>query len=110
MMTWNHRVIEFRHTYADGEVEVTQSINEVHYEDGKPVGYGDPFMCWTVSEGETWAKLLEQLQQAFDKPVLQATDFPQPEESEAAKYARLHGEAEAAGISVTLLDLDRKYD
>jgi hypothetical protein len=62
---WNNRIV-----FYDGVFQV----REVHYEDGEPVGHGQSFLA-----GDSAIELrsaYEQMQEAFNSPVLSEADFP----------------------------------
>lgn len=63
--TWNHRVVRGK----DGLL----SFAEVHYENGKPVGYSDCFMCGETTE--TLQTLLAQLTRATQQPIIDEADM-----------------------------------
>lgn len=71
--TWNYRVMRFEH----GE-DAWEAIHEVHYEDGRLVGYGaEPaVVMWSDSDGSLAAlRCMEQMKEALLKPVLTEADF-----------------------------------
>lgn len=73
---WNCRVIEF--PSADDEEETWYAIHEVHYENGRPVGYtaGPAAAGWTNLDGpDAGLTRLEQFKEALRKPVLKESDF-----------------------------------
>ena len=80
MGTWNYRVIEFA-TPLDcpvGVTDVHRAIHEVHYEDGRPVGYSatPATIGWDPSEGEGAPfAILDQMRTALAMAVLIAQDF-----------------------------------
>jgi len=64
-MTWNHRVVKM-----DDE-EGTLLLAEVIYdEEGKPLGYHEPFMSSETMEG--LQELITRLSEALKEPVLDA--------------------------------------
>lgn len=71
---WNCRVIET----SLPEGERWYEVHEVHYEQGKPIGYATSpaTLCWS-SEDDSGGGLhrLEQLREALRKPVLKESDF-----------------------------------
>lgn len=73
MTTWNHRVVKM-----DDE-DGTLLFAEVFYdEEGKPMGYTEPFMGSETMEG--LAETLTRLLNAMNEPVLDAkTDFKKPQ-------------------------------
>lgn len=74
-MSWNHRVVK-----VDDE-EGTLIFAEVVYdEDGKPLGFHEPFMCSETMDG--LRELLTRLTGALDEPVLDATTMVWTEEDE----------------------------
>jgi hypothetical protein len=69
--TWNYRLVD-RSDKNEGEPWV--EIVEVHYEDGKPIGFSDPSV-----NAETKELLLENLERIIkdikEQPVLKMADF-----------------------------------
>lgn len=76
MATWNHRVIFF-----ETPAESYYAVHEVYYDDsGKPSMYGNDPACalWDQVEGKDYGiQTLNLMLQAFNAPVLLATDFEQ---------------------------------
>jgi hypothetical protein len=72
MTTWNHRVVK-----VNDEGGEWLMFSEVFYdEEGKPLGYHEPFMGSETMEG--LAETLTRLLNAMNEPVLDAkTDFKQ---------------------------------
>ena len=72
-MNWNHRLIRFKEPGSD---DVFYKFAEVSYsEDGKLIGYHDPFMWSETVEG--MQGLAERLLKATTQPVLDESDFPE---------------------------------
>ena len=75
-MTWNYRVIRHKSTSPAGEGIEWLSIHEVYY-------CGDKVESWVAAEaapmGETYEELIQDMaamQEAFDRPILNAEDIP----------------------------------
>lgn len=68
--TWNHRLMNCP---SENGGDDYFCFVEVHYEDGKPIGYTEAFMGGdTVDEVR---ELMTWLQGALDKPVLHEDEF-----------------------------------
>jgi hypothetical protein len=74
MTTWNHRVVK-----VSDESDECLMFAEVFYdEEGKPMGYTEPFMGSETMEG--LAETLSRLLNAMNEPVLDAiADFKKPQ-------------------------------
>ena len=75
-MNWNHRLIRFKEPGSD---DVSYKFAEVFYEDGKLIGYHDPFMWSETVEGIQ--ELAQRLLKATTQPVLDESDFPEEDKS-----------------------------
>ena len=64
---WNNRIVLYNGVFQ---------VREVHYEDGKPTGHGQPFLLGDSVDDlrETY----ERMQEAFKSPVLREYEFLQP--------------------------------
>ena len=69
-MNWNHRLIRFKEPGSD---DVFYKFAEVSYEDGKLIGYHDPFM-WS-EDVDGMQELADHLLKASAQPVLDESDF-----------------------------------
>jgi hypothetical protein len=75
-MFWNHRVIE--HTDPNGAK--VYGIHEVYYDnDGNLQAYTEDAVGITWDEGEDPMEIVERMVACMRKPVLKASDFPEPE-------------------------------
>jgi len=75
-MTWNYRVIRHKSISPDGEDIEWLQIHEVYY-------HGDKVESWVAAGaapvGETYEELMQDMtaiQEAFDRPILNAEDMP----------------------------------
>lgn len=76
---WNYRVIAFDHP-----TEPYSRIHEVHYEDDKPVAYGEATPQWDGHDVAAGRVVLGQMLEALDKPAIRRADFPDGGEEDAA--------------------------
>ncbi len=70
-MTWNHRVVFFKG--LEGVLDDYYAIQEVYYENGKPIGY-----CDAEPAGESLTELkrcLTRMIDAIEQPVLNADEL-----------------------------------
>ena len=72
---WNHRLVNMP-SENGGEPWIV--LQEVHYEDGKPTGYGDPCCGSETLEGAK--QVCAWFAEAANKPVLHEDDFNSEEE------------------------------
>lgn len=68
--TWNHRLVNVP-SENGGEQWIT--VQEVHYENGKPTGYGEP--CYGSETLEGAKQVCAWFAEAASKPVLHEDDF-----------------------------------
>lgn len=74
-MTWNHRVVNCPSENGGGDF---LTFREVHYDDGRPVAYGDVFMCGDTQD--ELKELVKRLERALAEPVLHENEFGEPSE------------------------------
>lgn len=73
-MYWNNRVVKFVDVIEGVLEEEFYEIKEVYYdENDKPYAYGGP--CLGSESVESLREVVARLQEAFDKPVLDAKNF-----------------------------------
>ena len=68
--TWNHRLVNVP---SENGGEPWIALQEVHYEDGKPTGYGEPCCGSETLEGAK--QVCAWFAEAASKPVLHEDDF-----------------------------------
>ena len=70
---WNHRIITtWCNGLGDSPGERLFSIVEVHYDDGKPVGFGDKNILQGHVDIKDLKWTLKKIKKVFRKPILDA--------------------------------------
>ena len=76
--TWNHRVM--LHKGADAGDDY-YSIHEVHYDDGRPVGYTEHGVDVGGNSVEELRVTLERMLRCLEQPVLTPDDCGEPRDA-----------------------------
>lgn len=69
-MNWNYRIVN---TKSQNSGEDWYCLQEVYYEDGKPIGYCDP--CTGGDDMEEMKRVFVWMSKALELPPLQEEDF-----------------------------------
>lgn len=69
-MRWNHRVVDMT---DENDGDPLFAVREVYYHDNAPAGHCEPSVMSDTKEG--LKRVLEQMTEALDQPVLKSQDF-----------------------------------